>query len=90
MALTLLCIGDGFAGLIGQTYGKSSLPWNRRKTWEGTIAFIVTAFVFSEIFIELLHQWNWFADSASSMFSPLLIATIICAFVESLPYQVLA
>jgi dolichol kinase len=36
--LVVLGLGDGLSTLIGKT-GRHKLPWNQKKTWEGTIAF---------------------------------------------------
>ncbi len=37
----ILAFGDGFATLVGRTVGGPRLPWNSRKTWAGTIAYVV-------------------------------------------------
>jgi dolichol kinase len=39
-ALIVLALGDGFSTLLGKL-GKHKLQWNERKTWEGTVAFLV-------------------------------------------------
>jgi len=36
----LLALGDGLATIIGM-YGRHKLPWNRQKTVEGSIGFII-------------------------------------------------
>jgi len=38
-ALIVLALGDGLSTLIGKL-GRHRLPWNRSKTWEGTVAFM--------------------------------------------------
>jgi dolichol kinase len=38
--LIVLALGDGFSTLLGKL-GKRRLQWNNRKTWEGTVAFLV-------------------------------------------------
>src|SRR5436190_6609617 len=37
----ILAFGDGSATLFGLLYGHAKLPWNQRKTWVGTAAFIL-------------------------------------------------
>jgi dolichol kinase len=39
-ALIILALGDGFSTLIGKK-GNVRLPWNKRKTLEGSIAFVI-------------------------------------------------
>jgi dolichol kinase len=41
--ILILAIGDSLATYIGMTYGKIRLPWNNRKTLEGSIGFTVGA-----------------------------------------------
>lgn len=42
-AIMILALGDGFATYIGTIYGRHKLPWNNRKTIEGSIGFAVGA-----------------------------------------------
>jgi dolichol kinase len=34
-------LGDGTAGLFGERYGRSKLPWNSSKSWVGFISFVI-------------------------------------------------
>jgi len=38
-SLMFLCMGDGFAGLLGENFGKKKLFWNKNKSWLGSISF---------------------------------------------------
>lgn len=39
-----LAVGDGFSNILGRRYGRTNkLPWNRDKSFAGTIGFAVTA-----------------------------------------------
>jgi phytol kinase len=40
-AWAILAVGDGMATLLGRRFGRTPIAWNRDKTWEGTIAFMV-------------------------------------------------
>ena len=37
--ILILALGDGFATIVGTSYGKHKLPWNKSKTLEGTMGF---------------------------------------------------
>lgn len=37
----IMAAGDGFATIAGHAFGRRQLPWNRAKTVEGTITFMV-------------------------------------------------
>ena len=40
-AYAILGLGDATSALVGVAYGRTKLPWNRRKSWEGTAAGLV-------------------------------------------------
>jgi farnesol kinase len=51
-AFVLLCVGDGFAEIFGRRYGRGALgalPFNRRKTYAGSLAFVVLSLVAAEL-----------------------------------------
>jgi dolichol kinase len=98
LPLNLLCVGDGFAGLIGSWYRSSSssrgapgwlatLPWNRNKSLVGLLSFIVTSLV-SQFFMAWLFAdrpgW-WTSDAAAQLALPTLYAVLVGALVESHP-----
>lgn len=35
----ILAFGDGMASLVGMGLGRRALPWNRRKSWAGSVAY---------------------------------------------------
>ena len=46
-AVSLMSGGDGAADLIGRKFGKSpaaKLPWNKQKSWPGSIAMFLCRF----------------------------------------------
>ncbi len=42
-AIAILAAGDGFAGVIGRRYGKHRFPFNKNKSWEGSISGFIAA-----------------------------------------------
>ncbi len=42
-AIAILAAGDGFAGVIGKRYGRHKLPFNKNKSWEGSISGLIAA-----------------------------------------------
>nr|HPO06210.1 SEC59/DGK1/VTE5 family protein [Candidatus Gracilibacteria bacterium] len=49
-AIAVLLVGDAFTNIVGRLWGKIPNPLNRRKTVEGTLAGIVSAFVVLNLF----------------------------------------
>lgn len=52
--LAILSFGDGFASFVGR-FGKTPLPWNRKKTLEGLLAFVLVGAAFSFSFLGLTY-----------------------------------
>src|SRR5581483_6049303 len=82
MTLIILAFGDGSATLTGLYFGGQPLPWNRRKSWTGTLCFVAIAAP-----IATLIYWAE-ARPAVPLATVALIATCttaVCAVVESIP-----
>ncbi|HSM14212.1 MAG TPA: DUF92 domain-containing protein [Thermoanaerobaculia bacterium] len=79
----ILAFGDGMAAIFGQALGRSNpLPWNPRKSWAGTLAYLV----FGGAGAFALLQWT--APGAYGTAFALAIACATAAFaaaLESLP-----
>lgn len=79
----LLAFGDGMASLVGQRFGHAKLPWNRGKSWAGSIAFVV----FGGASVAALLLWT--APGRYSQGFALAIAfaaALLAAALESLPH----
>lgn len=48
--IAVLAISDSVSTLIGKTWGRHKLPINKKKSWEGSIAFFITAFAILWLF----------------------------------------
>ena len=78
----ILAFGDGMASVAGMALGRRKLPWNPRKSWVGTIAYVI----FGTAAAAILLQWtapgrySWeFAIAAA------FGAALVAALLESLP-----
>ena len=85
-SIVVLCAGDGMAGLVGSLFGRERLFWNKQKTFQGLVAFLLSAYVVGQLYILgfLLMRWVVF-DAAwwSTVYGGVVF---LCAFVESLPW----
>jgi uncharacterized protein (TIGR00297 family) len=83
----ILAVGDGMASLVGQLVGGPRLPWNPRKGWLGSAAFVA----FGAAAAALLAAWTQrlpLGPGASHWPRTLGVAAalaVACAIVESLP-----
>jgi uncharacterized protein (TIGR00297 family) len=84
----VLAFGDGPATLVGRAFGRARLPWNRDKSWAGTIAYFLcggTAATLISWWVALGH-----VDAGYSLpieyFAVLSFATaLVGALIESVP-----
>ncbi len=48
-----LAVGDSFSTLVGRFFGRSKLPWNGEKTWEGCLAFFFTVYIVLSMLVDV-------------------------------------
>lgn len=71
----ILAFGDGMAAILGSTLGRRSLPWNRHKTWLGSLAH----FVFGTIGAAALLLWMEEGPISTSVLLFLSLAAALAA-----------
>ncbi|MFA6214987.1 MAG: hypothetical protein WC768_00285 [Patescibacteria group bacterium] len=79
----ILALGDGSATLIGKNFKVKELPWNRKKSYAGSVAFLV----FGTLGSFILLKWMLPEISGTMAISVSLKATLVAAIVESLPLR---
>lgn len=78
----ILALGDGMATLVGRHFKTAELPWNRKKSFNGSLAFVISATI--GCYLLLL----WTGASSSNLWSISLKTAIIAAIVETLPLKI--
>lgn len=71
--VAIFTLGDSIASLVGEYYGATSLPFNRAKSLEGSLAGFVFAFLAGAVFIS-----PWLA----------VVGAAIAMFIEYLPLPI--
>ena len=87
IALMILCGGDGFGDVIGKRVASRTLPWSPRKTWAGSVAVLLGGFIFSLLVLVVFIQTGTFDLTYSTLIPRLLLISVVCAAVESLPLR---
>lgn len=80
----VLAYGDGMAELVGRAVGGPRLPWNAKKSWAGSLAFVLFGGVTASGLIAWTLPGVFFADAAALGFA----LAAVCALAESLPIPV--
>ena len=79
LSMVQLAFGDGFADLLGRNIKYKHYWWyNKNKSIEGTLAFIITSFLGSGIF-------NHYFEMSKTP-EELIVISLACALVETLPF----
>lgn len=80
----ILALGDGMATLIGKNFKAKELPWNKDKSYYGSLAFII----FGTIGAFILLKWMLPTMSGRLAISLGLKTSFVAAIVESLPWKI--
>ncbi len=53
IGLSQTFIGDAFAGVLGKKFGHKKIPFSPEKSWAGSLAFFVSAFLITLYFVPI-------------------------------------
>lgn len=87
VALMLLCGGDGLADIIGRRFGKSRLPWNPAKSWEGSFGMLAGGWLFSAGILAVYLAAGVFNGPLALYLFPITLIALAGALVETLPVR---
>jgi uncharacterized membrane protein len=83
----IMAAGDGLATIVGRAVGRTPLPWNREKTVEGSLTFVIAGSA-AGVFLA------WWVRPSVSPAPPLtftlvapVTAAIVAALVETIPVR---
>ncbi|EYU45411.1 hypothetical protein ABFS82_06G006200 [Erythranthe guttata] len=82
-----LCAGDGIADIAGRRYGSWKLPYNKNKSFAGSIGMAISGFTSSILF---MFYFSWFGYNirvSPNMVLGFLMVSVASALVESHPWS---
>ncbi|KAG7613467.1 hypothetical protein ISN44_As05g053800 [Arabidopsis suecica] len=79
-----LCAGDGMADIVGRRFGTEKLPYNKNKSFAGSIGMATAGFLASVGYMYYFASFGYIEDSGG-MILRFLVISIASALVESLP-----
>lgn len=87
-AAGMLAFGDGMSSLVGRAIGRHKIGWNRRKSWEGSIAGLIAGFIGAWLLLAWYFSVKGQTYPTIELVVVLLIGSGFAMFAESLPrYQ---
>ncbi len=72
VTIAILACADSIATIVGKFYGKIRIPYNPKKSFEGTAAFFITAFICAVVYVPVKTA---------------LIVSLVSCIIESLPVK---
>jgi uncharacterized protein (TIGR00297 family) len=87
-AWALLAVGDGLATVFGKSFGWWRLPWNREKSYAGSMAFLVGGIPAAAFFFWFVAPRTGMPVSWPVAFFVGSVGGLIGAAVESFPWRI--
>ena len=85
VAVCQMAAGDGLADIVGRRFGRDKWPFSTTKSYAGSAAFVVGAFVVSTGVLSLLAATGCLALDVTAYLPQLLAISVACAAVELVP-----
>lgn len=84
-AAGMLAFGDGTSALAGRAFGRHKIPWNRRKSWEGSTAGLLAGFVGAWLLVQWYARSTHHAYPIGSLVVVVFVGSLFAMLAESLP-----
>lgn len=85
IALMLMCGGDGLADIIGRKFGRLKLPFNREKSWAGSLAMFWGGWTCAALILASFIALSIFPGPWRVYLLPLTVIAAAGTAIESLP-----
>ncbi|ERN01309.1 hypothetical protein AMTR_s00002p00254420 [Amborella trichopoda] len=85
ISLAMMCAGDGVADVLGRRFGNHKLPFNKQKSWVGSICMFVFGFSVSLGMLFYFSNLGYIQLDWGSTIEKVLIIAMAATIVESLP-----
>jgi phytol kinase len=86
-ALMLVCGGDGLADILGRRFGLATLPWNRRKSWVGSLGMFLGGWLLTLAILQSYIALGVFQASLASWLPAVSAIALAATLIESLPLR---
>ncbi len=86
-SLMLLCGGDGLADILGRRFGQVRLPWNKGKSFAGSLGMFLGGWLLAAIVLGVYVWAGVFAAPWTRYLLPMTLIALAGMLVESLPFS---
>jgi dolichol kinase len=84
-AAGMLAFGDGFSSLVGRALGRNRIPWNRRKTWEGSAGGFLAGIGGAFVLVQWYSAHTGFEYAPDLLLIVFVVGAAFAMLAESLP-----
>jgi phytol kinase len=88
IALMLMCGGDGLADILGRGAKSPKLPWNKDKSWAGSLGMLLGGWVLTLLILGIYILAKAAGFGPFSLYVlPVTVIALVATLVESLPLK---
>lgn len=84
ISLAMMCGGDGIADIVGRRFGSIKIPYNKKKSWAGSISMFVFGFSLSIGMLYYFSALGYFQLDWFQTVQRVALVSLVATFVESL------
>nr|Q2N2K2.1 RecName: Full=Probable phytol kinase 2, chloroplastic; Flags: Precursor [Glycine max]ABA42675.1 phytol kinase [Glycine max] len=85
VSLSMMSGGDGFADIVGRRYGSAKLPFNRKKSWAGSISMFISGFLLSAMMMLYFSSLGYIDVIWEEALGKLALVALAATVVECVP-----
>ncbi|KAK9061313.1 hypothetical protein SSX86_018493 [Deinandra increscens subsp. villosa] len=85
VSLSMMCGGDGIADIMGRRFGIHKVPYNKHKSWVGSISMFIVGFLISIGMLYYFSKFGYFELDQVQTIERVAVVAMAATVVESLP-----
>ncbi|KXG27303.2 probable phytol kinase, chloroplastic [Sorghum bicolor] len=85
VSLSMMSGGDGFADIVGRRYGSVKLPFNKKKSWAGSISMFISGFLLSAMMMFYFSSLGYIDVIWQEALGKLALVALAATVVECIP-----
>ncbi len=86
-ALMLMCGGDGLADILGRGLESPKLPWNKNKSWAGSLGMFLGGWILAAFILGMFMLAGILRGPLAGSLAPITLIALAGTLVESLPLK---
>jgi len=87
VALMLMCGGDGLADILGRGLKSPKLPWNKDKSWAGSLGMFIGGWALAAFILGMFVLAGIFFEPFTGYLIPITLIALAGTLVESMPLK---